>query len=86
MTDDFYRQVSEKYCPRFGQIAVEKRFISEEQLQEALRCQVDDDLRGRPHRLLGVILFEKDWMSSEQIEQVLTVLFKSMRQSADSAG
>jgi hypothetical protein len=80
MTNDFYRQVSERYCPRFGQIAVDKRFISEAQLQEALRCQADDDLRGHPHRLLGVILFDKEWMNSEQIEQVLTVLFKSMRQ------
>lgn len=82
MTDDLYLQVSKKYCPRFGQIAVEMGFISEAQLREAMCLQVEDDLRGRPHRLLGMILFEKDWMTAEQIDQVLNILLRRMRDTA----
>ncbi len=60
-----------EYCKRFGQIAVERGYITPEQLKEALSEQVDNDLAGRPHRVLGDILFEKDWMTARQVEGVL---------------
>ncbi len=59
------------YCRRFGQIAVERGYITPEQLKEALAEQVDDDLAGKPHRVLGNILFEKDWLTARQVESVL---------------
>jgi len=73
------RDISRKYCPRFGEIAVEKGFITEEQLASALRIQIEDELEKRARRYLGVILFDKDWMTSEQIEEVLNLLFRRMR-------
>lgn len=79
MPNEIRKQVSGKYCPRFGQTAVESGFISGAQLQEALACQVQHDLEGKEHRLLGQILFEKEWMSAAQIDQVLTQLLKQMR-------
>ncbi len=79
MTNDMHKKISQKYCPRFGQIAVESSFISEAQLAEALAFQVQQELNGQGHRLLGEILFEKEWMSAAQIEQVMTELFKRMR-------
>lgn len=60
-----------EYCKRFGQIAVERGFLTPGQLKEALAEQVDDDLARRHHRLLGEILFEKNWMTANQIESVL---------------
>ena len=72
--------LSQKYCPRFGQIAVELGYITEAQLTESLACQVHEELIGDAHRLLGEILFEKEWMSSSQIDLVITQLFKRMRQ------
>ncbi len=60
-----------EYCKRFGQIAVERGYITPEQLKEALIVQVDNDLAGKPHRVLGDILFEKGWMTARQIESVL---------------
>ena len=59
------------YCRRFGQVAVERGFITPERLKEALGEQVDDDLANRRHRLLGEILFERNWMTVDQIESVL---------------
>lgn len=79
MTNDVRKRISQKYCPRFGQIAVEFSFINEVQLAEALACQVHQELNDQEHRLLGEILFEKEWMSASQIDQVVTELFRRMR-------
>lgn len=66
---------SMEYCRRFGQVAVERGFLTPERLKEALAEQVDDDLANRRHRLLGDILFEKNWMTASQIEAVLDETF-----------
>ncbi len=83
MTDDVRKKVSQKYCPRFGQIAVESGFITEAQLAEALARQVHRELDGHGHQLLGEILFEKEWMSAPQIDHVMTALFKRMREEEE---
>lgn len=70
------RELSAEFCPRFGTIAVDKGFITPEQLKEAMAEQVDDDLGGRTHRLIGTIIFEKGWMTFQQIEAVLNELFR----------
>ena len=80
MTDDVRKKISQKYCPRFGQIAVELGFINEAQLAAALARQVHQELDGQGHRLLGEILFEQEWMSAPQIDHVMTTLFKRMRE------
>ena len=80
MTEDVHKRISQKYCPRFGQIAVESGFITEAQLAQALALQVHQELDGHGHRLLGEIMFEKEWMSAPQIDQVLTALFRRMRE------
>ncbi len=60
-----------EYRKRFGQVAVDRGFITSEQLKDALTEQVDDDLAGRRHRLLGDILVEKGFMTADQVEAVL---------------
>lgn len=79
MTDSTRKKISQKYCPRFGQIAVELGFITEAQVADALASQVHQELAGQGHRLLGEILFEMGSMSAPQIDQVLTALFKRVR-------
>lgn len=79
MSANTLKTVSDKYCPRFGQVAVEMEFITDTQLKEALCCQVEEELSGRGRRLLGAILFDKDRMTSSQIEQVMSSLLKQMR-------
>lgn len=80
MTANLHKEISQKYCYRFGQIAVEFSFITEAQLTGALGCQVHEELIGLGHRLLGEILFEKEWMSASQIDKVMTELLRRMRQ------
>lgn len=86
MTTDILKIISDKYCPRFGQTAVEMGFINESQLKEALNCQVDENLSSQEHRLLGTILFDKEWMTSDQVEEVMNTLLKRMRLEEEKRG
>ena len=56
---------------RFGVTAFIKGYVTIEQVQRGLAEQVDDDLMGRPHRLLGDILREYGWITEGQMKAVL---------------
>ena len=79
------KKISAKYCVRFGQIAVEMGFVSEAQLKQALCLQVDDDLAGKKHRLIGTIMFENEWISSEHIETALNLMMKRIRDESENS-
>ena len=59
---------------RFGAIAVEKGFITEEQLFQALKIQAQENIEEGTHRLLGQILLEEKHITTSQIEEVLKVI------------
>lgn len=61
----------QKIDDRFGVIAVKKGFISREQLFEALKVQLAEDLTGAKHRLIGEILRVKKYISEAQLDQVV---------------
>jgi hypothetical protein len=75
MKSKFEKEVS-RLCRRFGTIAVKKGFVSQEQVKEAFMEQLDDDLNGREHRLIGTILFEKNFITWDQVDMVLKELFR----------
>ena len=76
MENGIDKEISKKYCNRFGMIAVGKGFVTADQLKEALTEQADDNLSYRPHRLIGRIFFDKGRITDEQINIVLNELFK----------
>lgn len=59
---------------RFGAIAVERGFITEDQLFQALKIQAKENLAEGKHRLLGQILLEEGLITTPQIEEVLDVI------------
>jgi hypothetical protein len=59
-------------------LAVEKRFINANQLIEALRIQVMEDIEKGKHRLIGRILLEQGWMTLSQIDDVLASMGKNL--------
>ena len=61
----------EVHDKRFGVIAVEKRFITKEQLFEALKTQVEEDLSGKSHTLIGIILLRLGYLTVEQADEIL---------------
>ena len=65
---------TEPYEKRYGNIAIEKGFITPEQLMEAMNIQVMEEINDGNHRLLGVILFEKKFITLMQDKEVLDAL------------
>jgi hypothetical protein len=64
-------EVQEK---RFGVIAVEKGFIAKEQLFEAMKIQVDEDLSGKPHTLIGIIVIKLGYLTPDQADEILIAM------------
>ncbi|MFC1515935.1 hypothetical protein ACFL7E_04155 [Thermodesulfobacteriota bacterium] len=56
---------------RFGVVAIEKGFISLDQLLESLKMQIEEELERGIHRVIGAILVENGFMDLLQIEEVL---------------
>ena len=79
MWNEIFKEISNKYNPRFGQISVESGYVTPEQVKQALLEQVEDDIAHRPHRLLGEIMLAKGWMTSNQIKKVLNKLHKQQK-------
>jgi hypothetical protein len=61
---------------RFGVIAVEKGFITREQLFEALRLQVEEDLSGESHTLIGILLIRLGYLTTENADEILLAMKK----------
>jgi hypothetical protein len=61
----------EKRDKRFGFVAVELGFITTDQLFEALKTQVKEELEGGKRQLIGQILYKKRYITSIQIDEVL---------------
>jgi hypothetical protein len=62
---------------RFGVIAIDKGFITKDQLVDALRIQVEEDLSGKSHSLIGVILIRLGHLTREQAEEILHAMRKT---------
>lgn len=69
----------ENYEKRFGVLAVEKGFITPDELFEALRVQVQDEIEKGTHRLIGEILLDRNSMTPAQIDEVLKLIFERYR-------
>ncbi|MBN1104677.1 MAG: hypothetical protein JXL84_14765 [Deltaproteobacteria bacterium] len=64
----------EKEAPqekRFGMIAIEKGFITKEQLADGLREQVDEEVERGTHSFIGAILLAKKAIDAQQLRLVV---------------
>lgn len=59
----------------FGEIALEKRFVTPDQLYDALTTQVRAKLEGKGEKLLGQVLLELGYLNEVQIQEILDVLY-----------
>jgi hypothetical protein len=59
--------VTKSLKKRFGTKAVEKGFITVEQLLKAIKTQVLEDLGTHMHRPIGAILFEQGAINDHEI-------------------
>ncbi|HLZ19162.1 MAG TPA: hypothetical protein VKO67_06100 [Smithellaceae bacterium] len=63
---------------RFGILAVEKGMITAEQVINAMRIQIMEDVAKGKHRLIGLILLEQGVLSLGQIDEVLRAMGKNL--------
>jgi hypothetical protein len=70
--------VTSELCRRFGAIAVMNGFVTLDEMKAAIMDQIDDDVSGREHRLLGSILFSRGLITENQIEIVLQELKETL--------
>jgi hypothetical protein len=66
----------ERYEKRFGVIALEKGFITADDLIKALTVQANENIKKGRHRLIGEILLGMDLMSAKQIEDVVSTIIR----------
>jgi len=59
---------------RFGTTAIKSGFITKDQLQETLGIQVEENVEGKTHRLIGSILLDRGYINDEQANKVLLSL------------
>lgn len=59
---------------RFGTLAVKNGFLTIEQLKEGLNRQVEENIAGEPHRVIGAILMDLDYLDENQIAKILLSL------------
>ncbi|NLD37239.1 MAG: hypothetical protein GX654_10260 [Desulfatiglans sp.] len=65
----------EHYEKQFGIIAIEKGFITAENLIETLKIQVEEEIQYKTHRLIGEILLDKGYINPAQIQEILDGIF-----------
>ncbi len=62
------------YHKRFGTIAVDKGFISENQLIKALELQAKENVKEGKHRLLGQIFVDEGLLTEAQVDDILETM------------
>lgn len=55
----------------FGNIAIRKQYVTEEDVHRALQIQREISQRGEEHKLIGLIMLESGMLSSVQLLDVL---------------
>ena len=65
---------TEDFEKRFGMIAVEQEFVTSEQVSEALKLQLEENLEKNSHRFIGKILVDLGYLKAPQLKQVLDLM------------
>ena len=62
------------YHKRFGSTAVDKGFITKDQLIEALELQARENVEEGKHRLLGQIFVDEGLLTTSQVDEILETM------------
>jgi hypothetical protein len=66
-----------KSIKRFGMVAVEKGYVDQSQVIEALKTQVQENMNKKEHRPVGLILAAMGLITKAQIDEILKSLAAS---------
>jgi len=71
---------AENFPVRFGVVAVRLGYITPEELKDALMGQVSEDLSERPHRVFGIILYDRGLMTMKQLHHTVEEMERLLRE------
>ena len=63
-----------QYQQRFGNVAMERGFITQDELMEAKSLQISYEITEKGHRHIGGILFDLDYLTPLQLDEVIKVV------------
>ena len=69
----------------FGEIALQKGFITREQLDKSLKVQTEEDISGFEHRPIGRIMLNEGFITLQQVGSVLKSMDKLYEIETDRA-
>ncbi len=71
-------EMKKKIDKRFGTVAIEKGYITHEQMERGLYIQQQEDEQFDRHRLIGQILVSEDWITETQVEDILETMSQKL--------
>ena len=64
----------EDFEKRFGIIAKEQGFVTQEQVMEGMEIQVKENMEEKKHRFIGQILLDLGYLTQSQLKEVLRMM------------
>ena len=68
--------IDENLKQRFGELAIRLGFITKDQFIEAMAIQIENELEGTQPKLIGSILLDAGFMTTEQLDDVIKLMAK----------
>ena len=79
-TGEMHEEAEDVHARRFfGDVAIDLGFCTPQHVYEALNMQWEEDNRGERHRLIGEILFQRGFLTREQVEAIVTRLVTTLQ-------
>jgi len=70
---------------RFGEIAIERGWTTESQVEKALAIQKKEDEAGEKHRLIGIIMLAEGFISTTDLISTLKKMDSEKKLTNDGA-
>ena len=65
---------AEDFEQRFGIIAEEQGYVTQEQVIEAMEIQVKENIEKKKHRFIGQILVDLGYLTQSQLKEMLRIM------------
>ncbi len=65
---------TEDFEKRFGIIAREQGFVTQEQVMQAIEIQLKENMENKKHRFIGEILLDLGYLTESQLKEMLRII------------
>ncbi len=65
---------TEDFEKRFGIMAREQGFVTQEQVMKAIEIQLKENMEKKKHRFIGQILLDLGYLTESQLKEMLRII------------